>query len=89
MSVFRTASKHTRNFDAGCVKGHSLKEFVCWVQASPPDQVDSLKLPPLQRQSLWRPRQILGFWDTLWAYRKLGCETWNELCRHGLPPSFA
>lgn len=73
MSIFRNASKHKPNFDAGCIKGHSLKEFARWVQASTPtDQVDSLTLPPLQRQSLWRPRQILGFWDSLFRGLPIG-----------------
>ena len=47
--------------------------FLQWIKKSENlKEAGSLSLPPVQRTALWRPRQILDFWDSLFCGMPIG-----------------
>ena len=63
----------TPSFEGHKVIGYPLMNFLKWTKdSSDLRKPGSLSLPPVQRSSLWRPRQVLALWDSLLRGLPLG-----------------
>ena len=68
------------NFLGASVIGSNLLEFMDWVDASgyaintkqDPAGMPILTLPPVQRSSVWRPKQVYNLWDSLFRGLPIG-----------------
>lgn len=55
------------------VESMFLRDYIRWVQASRDQSTEEpLTLPPVQRSALWRPRQILALWRSIFAGMPIG-----------------
>jgi hypothetical protein len=54
------------------VRSMKLLDYLDWVIASRRQALEPLTLPPVQRSALWRPRQILNLWRSLFDGMPIG-----------------
>ena len=60
-------------FKDGCsVRSMKLLDYLDWVMASRQQAGEPLTLPPVQRSALWRPRQVLNLWRSLFDGMPIG-----------------